>query len=769
LNGFESTYNFEPTIGYDIEHVDRVWTHTVKTAGPATPPSEVTIRVSAADGAHMTDKSYWWTNEAASRSLVKFVTAGDTFSVTYQVTGASGQAVANVDLTLKCLGGSASFSGCTDGKIVARTNAEGNATFTVHSTTADAAAEPRPVAPSSMDYWDDSRTVSSESTFNFEPSVGAATEHIDRVWTHTVKAPASNVIPVANLYLTSASKAGMTDKSYWWTNEDASHSLVKMVTAGSTLVLTYHVTDGAGAALAGKTVTLHTAPGGGCFTGNFSATTNADGNATFTLVNCTNATDAEPAPVAPSSMSFWDDTRVVSPEVKYDFWPTIGASVEHIDRVWTHTVKPDEVSITLSAADTATMTDKSYWWTNEPQSRSLVKFVTAGDTLTLHYKVTNASGPVAGRAVTLNTAPGGGCFTGSLTGTTDSNGDVTFTLTNCTSNAAAEPRPVAPSSMSYWDDSRTPSPEVKYDFIPTTGAAIEHIDRVWTHTVKQPVRTAPDAISAIYTTAGDGSVDVSFDAPFDGNSAITGYSVAAKLFTGTGKVSKVKKFTLGANETFFTYDNAGNGLTYSFVITAINAIGSSASTESAKVTAGTGAAPSIDNITATNGKLTLDLTPGDDGAAATKYFQYSLDGGATWVANRKFTSGPFTIAKLTNGEQYSVRVRPVNKFGAGAASDSYDASPIADAPSAPRVSKVLSTSDTLTVYFKAGYNGGAEITDFEYSLDGGSSWTSAGTTDSPLTIEGLDASTTYSVCLRAINSTGEGTASAPRNAKTRRG
>ena len=765
----ERKSNIQITMGATRESIDIVFGHIIKPVPAlASAPAVANIRLSAADKAHMVDKSYWWTNEPASHSWVKFVQAGDALSLTYTVTDGDGNTVANLPVTLKCLGGSASFSGCTDGKVTGVTDADGNVTFSVTSTTNDADAEPRPVAPSSMDYWDDSRSVSSEKTFNFEPTVGSATEHLDRVWTHTVKAASNNVIPVANIYLTAASKAGMTDKSYWWTNEAASHSLVKFVAAGGTLVLTYRATDANGGALAGKTVTLNTAPGGGCFNGALSGSTDGDGYVTFTLTNCTSAANAEPAPVAPSSMDYWDDSRVVSPEVKYDFWPSMGASVEHIDRVWTHTVKPDELTIRLSDADTATMTDKSYWWTNEAASRSMVKFVTAGDTLTLHYRVTNASGPVAGRTVTLNTAPGGGCFNGSLTGTTDSLGYVTFTLTSCTANSAAEPRPTAPSTMGYWDDSRVVSPEVKYDFWPTAGSSIEHIDRVWTHTVKQPTATAPDAISAVSVTAGDASVDVSFDAPFDGYSAITGYAVAVKLYTGSGKVSKIKKFTLGADETSFTYEGVSNGMAYSFAIAAINAKGTAAATESAKVIPGTGSAPTIDNITAGNGKLTIEFTPGDSGAADTKYFAYSLDGGSTWVTNRRNTGSPIVVKKLTNGETYSVRVRGVNKYGAGAASDAVDASPVADAPSAPRLTKVTSTADSITVYFRAGYNGGAEITDYEYSLDGGGSWTSAGTTDTSFTIEGLDASTTYSLSIRAVNSTGEGNGTVPKNVKTRR-
>jgi len=132
------------------------------------------------------------------------------------------------------------------------------------------------------------------------------------------------------------------------------------------------------------------------------------------------------------------------------------------------------------------MTDKSYWWTNEAQSYSWVKLVAAGDVLTLHYSVTSSAGAALSNVlVTLNVTNNTiATFSGSLTARTNASGLATFTLTSTTSEAASEPRPVGPSMMWYWDDSRSVSPEVKFDMTPTVGAATEHIDRVWTHTVK---------------------------------------------------------------------------------------------------------------------------------------------------------------------------------------------------------------------------------------------------------------------------------------------
>jgi methionine-rich copper-binding protein CopC len=82
----------------------------------------------------------------------------------------------------------------------------------------------------------------------------------------------------------------------------------------------------------------------------------------------------------------------------------------------------------------------------------------------------------------------------------------------------------------------------------------------------------------------------------------------------------------------------------------------------------------------------------------------------------------------------------------------------AAAPNAPTLNSVTAGDRRVTVAFTAGANNGAAITDYEYSLNGGT-YTSAGTTTSPFTITGLSGRTSYSVTLKAINSVGLSAAS----------
>lgn len=83
---------------------------------------------------------------------------------------------------------------------------------------------------------------------------------------------------------------------------------------------------------------------------------------------------------------------------------------------------------------------------------------------------------------------------------------------------------------------------------------------------------------------------------------------------------------------------------------------------------------------------------------------------------------------------------------------------VAGAPGAPTITSITPSNQTLSINFTAG--SGSGVTSYQYSLDGGA-WTNraSGTTASPLQITGLTNGTTYSVRIRAVNASGNGTAS----------
>jgi hypothetical protein len=85
------------------------------------------------------------------------------------------------------------------------------------------------------------------------------------------------------------------------------------------------------------------------------------------------------------------------------------------------------------------------------------------------------------------------------------------------------------------------------------------------------------------------------------------------------------------------------------------------------------------------------------------------------------------------------------------------------APSAPTSLVATPGDTTASIAFTAGSDGGSAITNYEYSSDNGSTWTtrSPASAASPVVVPGLtNNSTPYQIKLRAVNAIGVGTASA---------
>jgi hypothetical protein len=83
-------------------------------------------------------------------------------------------------------------------------------------------------------------------------------------------------------------------------------------------------------------------------------------------------------------------------------------------------------------------------------------------------------------------------------------------------------------------------------------------------------------------------------------------------------------------------------------------------------------------------------------------------------------------------------------------------------PSAPTITGITAGNGQLSVFFNGPTsNGGAGITNYEYSTNGGTDWTvrSPVSTESPLLMRSLSNGTNYNVQIRAVNSAGGGTSS----------
>jgi len=205
---------------------------------------------------------------------------------------------------------------------------------------------------------------------------------------------------------------------------------------------------------------------------------------------------------------------------------------------------------------------------------------------------------------------------------------------------------------------------------------------------------------------------------------------------------------LSASYNYFTYSGVSNKRNGSVTISYSNGVPSSPS--------------GVNGNAVTSGVDLYWTAPTTPGAAAIDSYQveYSVSPFSSWTTAAMCTGTATTcsVTGLTNGTAYKFRVAAHNSIGLGGYSALSQELTPSGPPAAPTMGAVTAGDGSLSVAFTAGAST-APISDYEYSLDGGTTWFSAGATSSPLTISGLTNGTSYSVLIRAVNSAGVGSAS----------
>jgi hypothetical protein len=231
--------------------------------------------------------------------------------------------------------------------------------------------------------------------------------------------------------------------------------------------------------------------------------------------------------------------------------------------------------------------------------------------------------------------------------------------------------------------------------------------------------TAPAAPTLSSVVAGDSEVDVTWTAPkSDGGSPITDYLIKY-VNKGTTKTVSTKTSKAGT----YTVTGLTNGVTYTFSVAAVNAVGTGtySSTQDATPAAAATApdAPTLDSATASDGEVVLVWTPGDDGGSAiTGYgIAYSAEGGgSTNVPVGAVTT--YTVDGLTNDIEYTFSLKATNTVGTSGSSNALTATPVAAAtvPGTPR-SLTATPSDGQMVYtwLAPADDGGSDITGYTLS------------------------------------------------------
>ena len=235
-----------------------------------------------------------------------------------------------------------------------------------------------------------------------------------------------------------------------------------------------------------------------------------------------------------------------------------------------------------------------------------------------------------------------------------------------------------------------------------------------------------------------------------------------------------------ASTTSYEVTGLTAGTAYTLQVRAVNDAGPGAATDTVTVTVTPVAAAPLapPDFSATEGDGSAILSWGaadDNGAAITKY-QYQQDSGA-WIDIDDSAPGgdnalSFTVTGLTNGTEYTFKLRAVNSIGEGAAPAQAIATPagvpLAGVPLAPTGFSATRGDASVILSWTAAANNGAPIKKYQYQQDG--SWkdipdSAPGRANAvSFTVTGLTNGTTYRFRVRAVSGLGNGAETAERTA-----
>lgn len=187
--------------------------------------------------------------------------------------------------------------------------------------------------------------------------------------------------------------------------------------------------------------------------------------------------------------------------------------------------------------------------------------------------------------------------------------------------------------------------------------------------------TVAGAPTGLTTVPGDGTVTLGWTAPTEnGGAAVTGYRVETS--TDGGDEWHTAIADTGSDATTATVDGLINGVDVQFRVIALNDAGAGEPSDEQTSTPRTVAGQTtITSVTAGNHSLTVDFAaPTDNGGSGITGYEYSLDGGDTWIPVDGGVS-PLVVTGLANDHDYSLTLRAVNAAGDGAASTVTTASP----------------------------------------------------------------------------------------------
>ena len=267
----------------------------------------------------------------------------------------------------------------------------------------------------------------------------------------------------------------------------------------------------------------------------------------------------------------------------------------------------------------------------------------------------------------------------------------------------------------------------------------------------------PAAPTTLEATAGGGQVTLSW--PHPGDTTITGYQYSQDGGTRFRVAYRSDEDTTSHVARLLT-----GGTEYSFLVRAVNEAGTGAWSDPAVSATPKFKAPKNLGATVGDGQVTLswdDPVPSNDNIS---FYQVSSNGGTSYsaISNSDANTISHTVTGLTNGTEYSFKVRAVNAsvsvIGVEATVSATPTVPSVAVPAAPSNLRVTNGDGQATLYWNNPPSN-SNISSYELSSDGGTTYSAisgSGASTTSHTVTGLTNWTSYYFALRAVNEAGTG-------------
>lgn len=278
---------------------------------------------------------------------------------------------------------------------------------------------------------------------------------------------------------------------------------------------------------------------------------------------------------------------------------------------------------------------------------------------------------------------------------------------------------------------------------------------------------APAAPVNVVATPGAGSASIAFDPVPGAGGAGTGVLYRA---TCSAALSVVSAESTGSP---ITVPRLDNGSTYSCVVTATTATGTSGKSLAATVVPFTvPGAPTLSAIAAGDRIATLSFTaPAFDGGSAIQGYRATCRFDTQTASADATSAGTITVAGLVNGNLYSCSVVARNAaVGTSDASASLSVTPqqargtqapdASQLPAPPQVTPATPGSDSASFSFTPVTGGGLTVLDYTVTCSAGNETVTATGTSSPIVVSPLRSGVTYTCWVTARTEAGSGEASA---------